>query len=119
MSGFDPKRTWQRVTNGTIPRPKCDILLEPDAVLGAGEAMRRREFIALAGCTTATWPFTAYAQQPVVPTGGYLSVNEPEQSSAASKLESKLNFMRSSKEGRKVWHPSALFCTARQPVILD
>jgi len=26
---------------------KCDILLIPDVVLGAGEAMRRREFIAI------------------------------------------------------------------------
>ena len=37
------------VTNGTILDPKCDILLEPDGVLGAGEAMRRREFIAFVG----------------------------------------------------------------------
>jgi hypothetical protein len=35
------------VTNGTVPDQKCDILLIPDLVLGEGEAMRRREFIAL------------------------------------------------------------------------
>jgi hypothetical protein len=35
------------VRNGTISDPKCDILPIPDGVLGAGEAMRRREFIVL------------------------------------------------------------------------
>ena len=32
------------VTNGSILDPKCDIHFIPDGVLGAGEAMRRREF---------------------------------------------------------------------------
>jgi hypothetical protein len=39
--------------NGTILDPKCDILFMPDGVLGAGEAMRRREFIAFVGSTVA------------------------------------------------------------------
>src|SRR5262249_39067067 len=43
---------------------KRDILLIPDVVLGAGEAMRRREFIVFASSTVATWPLAAQAQQP-------------------------------------------------------
>ena len=39
------------VANSTILDPKCDILSIPDGVLGAGEAMRRREFIAFVGST--------------------------------------------------------------------
>jgi hypothetical protein len=69
MSAYDPKWTWnssaaerdlrhnsrpnlwfaraQRTAQFSIQ--KCDTLSIPDVVLGAGEAVRRREFIALVG----------------------------------------------------------------------
>ena len=40
------------------------MLLIPDVVLGAGEAMRRLEFIAFVGSTAAAWPLVAHAQKP-------------------------------------------------------
>jgi putative ABC transport system substrate-binding protein len=52
---------------------KCDNLLIPDLVLGAGEAMRRREFIRLFSSTVVAWPVGARAQQPgKLPTIGFL-----------------------------------------------
>jgi len=44
--------------------PKCDIVFTPDVILGAGEAMRRRESIAFVGSTAAAWPLVAHAQKP-------------------------------------------------------
>lgn len=44
----------------------------------SGEAMRRREFITLFGCTAVTWPFSVRAQQAVRPVIGFMSARSPD-----------------------------------------
>ena len=61
-----------------VPTLRCGIYFGiPNLVLGAGQAMRRREFIAFVGSTAATWPFAVRAQQAAMPVVGVLSAEWP------------------------------------------
>src|SRR5262249_13424375 len=62
------------------PSKNVIVFVIPDLVLGAGEAMRRREFIRLFSSTVVAWPLAAHAQQSAIPVVGFLSFRSANES---------------------------------------
>jgi putative ABC transport system substrate-binding protein len=58
--------------------------LVPDVVLGAGEAMRRRDFIALLSGVAGNWPLAVRAQQPALPIVAFINAGSADGSAARS-----------------------------------
>src|SRR5262245_65233967 len=50
----------------------CDVMS-----WASGEAMRRREFVTLFGCTAVAWPFSVRSQQAARPVIGFMSARSP------------------------------------------